>query len=219
MIEQMRAQTGRPHWLFLDEDHHLMPSERPPGSSQPTLADCIMLTVDPHSMDPAMLESVDVLLATDSESLRKFIEVAGLQTPRIDEPEPGEIIVWARADGSEPILMKPQKSSARRLRHRRKYAEGELPEDRSFYFRGADLKLNLRAQNLEMFLQLAEGIDDGTWLHHLQQGDYSRWIRSALKDTELAEEVDLAEKSTSRDPKRSRERIKAAIERRYTAPA
>src|SRR6266446_10126510 len=55
---------------------------------------------------------------------------------------------------------------AQRLRHSRKYAEGELGEDKSFYFRGQEGSLNLRAQNLVLFLQIAEGVDDGTWLYH-----------------------------------------------------
>jgi len=45
-------------------------------------------------------------------------------------------------------------------RHTRKYAEGELDEDRSFYFRGPEGRLNLRAQNLALFLQIAEGVDN-----------------------------------------------------------
>ena len=56
-------------------------------------------------------------------------------------------------------------------------------------FRGPDEKLNLRAHNLELFVQMAEGVDEETWLHHLRQGDYSRWFRDAIKDPELADEA------------------------------
>ena len=59
---------------------------------------------------------------------------------------------------------------AEHRRHSRKYAEGELPQDRSFYFRGPQGKLNLRAQNLMVFLQMAEGVDDETWLASSAQG-------------------------------------------------
>jgi hypothetical protein len=41
--------------------------------------------------------------------------------------------------------------------------------------RGPENALNLRAQNLMIFLQLADGVDDRTWQHHLHAGDYSRW--------------------------------------------
>lgn len=100
----------------------------------------------------------------------------------------------------------------------RKYAEGDLGDDRCFYFRGEDDQLNLKAQNLIMFIQLAEGVDDRTWLHHLHQQDYSNWLQNSIKDQTLAEEVSQIETTTDFSPSESRERIKAAIEKRYTLP-
>jgi hypothetical protein len=100
----------------------------------------------------------------------------------------------------------------------RKYAEGELPEHRSFYFRGPEGKLNLRVQNLNMFIQIAEGVDDETWLYHLRRCEYSGWIRWAIKDDELVAEIEAVERDVH-DPAESREQIKSAIERRYTAAA
>ena len=38
-----------------------------------------------------------------------------------------------------------------------------------------------------LFMQMAEGVDDATWLYHLQQGDYVRWFRDKIKDEELAD--------------------------------
>ena len=105
-----------------------------------------------------------------------------------------------------------------RKRHRRNYAQGELSEDRSFYFRGPQQKLNLRAHNLATFIRLADGLDDETWLYHLNRGDYSRWIRESIKDDVLAGEVYNYENDKSGNPRESREGIKSAIERYYTAP-
>ena len=93
---------------------------------------------------------------------------------------------------------------AQRLRHSRKYAEGELGEDKSFYFRGPEGSLNLRARNLVLFLQLAEGVDDGTWLYHLHAGDYSRWVRDAINDDELAGEIANIEADELLNPSESR---------------
>jgi hypothetical protein len=107
---------------------------------------------------------------------------------------------------------------AERKRHRRKYAEGELEPERVFYFRGPEGKLNLRAQNLQTFLQLAEGVDDETWLFHLQRGDYSQWFTSAIKDKDLGEAISAIEKNKSLNPAESRAKIAKLIEERYTAP-
>jgi len=68
-------------------------------------------------------------------------------------------------------------------------------------------------------MQLADGVDDETWLHHLRQQDYSRWFREAIKDEDLAAEAAAVETQPGLSPKESRELIKAAIERRYTMPS
>jgi hypothetical protein len=104
-------------------------------------------------------------------------------------------------------------------RHTRKYAEGDLGEERSFYFRGPDDALNLKAQNLETFLQLAEGVDDATWEHHLREGHYSEWFRRDIRDEDLAAEAAEVEGDEGLDAKESRARIAEHVRRRYTAPA
>ena len=106
-----------------------------------------------------------------------------------------------------------------RRRHRRKYAEGELGPDRSFYFRGPDGKLNLRARNLMQFVQIGEGVDDETWIYHLRNGDYSEWVRTSVKDQPLADEIEKIEKEGMDSANSSRERIQEEIERRYTGAA
>ena len=67
-----------------------------------------------------------------------------------------------------------------------------------------------------VFLQIAEGVDDVTWLHHLRMGDYSRWVAQSIKDQELASEIALIEKNTDLDARESRAQVKDAIDHRYT---
>jgi len=130
----------------------------------------------------------------------------------------GEVAVWF-LDSNEAIdRMQAVPGNAERKRHRRKYAEGELEPERVFYFRGAAGKMNLRAHNLNTFLQLAEGVDDDTWLFHLQRGDYSKWLSSAVKDSELGEEVKRVEEDRSLSATETRRAISKAIEAKYTAP-
>ena len=79
--------------------------------------------------------------------------------------------------------------------------------------------LNLRAQNLTIFMQMADGVDDETWLHHLQANDYSRWVREAIKDDQLADELREIEGQPARGPIETRSAIRETIERKYTTPA
>jgi hypothetical protein len=58
-----------------------------------------------------------------------------------------------------------------------------------------------------------------TWLYHLDAQDYSRWVREAIKDDELADELQQIEGQPGRDPEATRRSVREAIERKYTAPA
>ncbi len=104
-----------------------------------------------------------------------------------------------------------------RIRHRRKYAEGDL-RWHSFYFRGQDGQHNLKAQNLLVFCQLAQGIDEESWLFHLRRGDYSRWFRGAIKDEYLANETERIEGRYDLSPLQTRQMIQELVAARYTLP-
>jgi hypothetical protein len=75
----------------------------------------------------------------------------------------------------------------------------------------------LRAQNLQLFLQIAEGVDEQTWNYHLRRGDYSNWFRTQLKDNDLAETIAEIEQNQTVSADESRAAVRATIEQRYTA--
>lgn len=224
-LQELRARTGRPHWIIVDEAHHLLPASWDPSGLLPQeLKGMMLITVQPESVAPAALSFMDAVVAVGDapvETMRAFTQVLGHGPPAIDPVAlaPGEALAWWRRTGEEPFHFRIAPPRAERRRHRRKYAEGDLGPDRSFYFRGPEGKLNLRAQNLMIFIQLAEGVDDDTWLYHLRRGDYSRWFREYIKDEALAAEAARIESLSNVSPRQSRAGIKAEIEQRYTAPA
>ena len=225
-LQELRAQTGHPHWIVIDEAHHLLPSSWDPAplTLPGEIYGMLMITMQPDHIAPAALAIVDTVIAmgeTPEHTIRAFCEAVGQPPPPLTPTalDRGEALVWLRQAGNEPVWIQSVPPRSERRRHRRKYAGGELPPDRSFYFQGAVGKLNLRAQNLRLFLQLAEGVDDETWLYHLRRGDYSHWFQEAIKDEELASEAARIEQQPEISAQESRRLIKAAIEDRYTAPS
>jgi hydroxymethylpyrimidine pyrophosphatase-like HAD family hydrolase len=217
-ILEARAKTGRPHWLVVDEAHHLLPTTWSPASSTipQELGGTILITVHPEHVSPAALAFVDVVIATGkaaSETMTGFSRAAQLSSalPAMAEPGPGEALVW--------FARRTRQAKVERRRHKRNYAQGELSPEQSFYFRGPQGKLNLRAQNLLTFLQMGEGVDEETWLHHARQGDYSRWFLTTIKDEELAAVAREIEQNGEDGVAESRKKLRAAVESRYTAPA
>ncbi|HSP97429.1 MAG TPA: HAD-IIB family hydrolase [Candidatus Dormibacteraeota bacterium] len=220
-LQELRSRTARPHWIVVDEAHHLMPADwEPMPTLPPALHNLLLITVHPDHLARAALAAVDTVIAVGQPlvvPMRALPASAGAP-PATLVPPPGHAGVWSTHLGAAPTSVRILPSEADHRRHRRKYAEGELGEDKSFFFRGPQGKLNLRAQNLQMFLQIADGVDDDTWRHHLRAGDYSQWMRQAIKDPQLAAEAAAVEAAPDADPRESRRRIRAAVEQRYTLP-
>ena len=220
-----RARTARPHWLIADEAHHMLPKQRD-GSSlalSNALPGTILITVHPDAMSPEALKLVTVVIALGPKArdvVKTFCDITGRKLPsRLRAPDSDSVLYWRPGEKHGPRLVKADKPKQSRKRHTRKYAVGEIDEAGSFYFRGPKDKMKLRAQNLMMFVQIAEGIDDRTWQHHLRAGDYSEWFRKQIRDDELADETAEIERNRKLSPEESRKLIAEAVKRRYTGPA
>ena len=225
-LQERRAKSGRPHWILVDETHHLLPRDWQPVQAvlAKDLTGMVYVTVHPDHVAKSVLLPVDVVVALGDDpagTIAGFCRTVDLPLPKVESTplDHGEAVFWDRRSTGLPSTLRIAPCEADRQRHRRKYAEGELPEDRSFFFRGPDNLLNLRAHNLILFMQLAEGVDEKTWLHHLRQGDYSKWMSESIKDSHLADTVRRIEQQPSISAERSRQMIRSAIEERYTVPA
>ena len=225
-IRELRARTGRPHWLILDEAHHAIPASwRPTDQNLPELLDgVVMVSVTPKLLAPSVLRALDTLIVLGDrprEMVREFADANRLPAPDAvpEALESGTALLWSKTAEGQPTLVRVEPSRTERRRHLRKYAEGELPEDRSFYFRGPEGKLNLRAHNLIQFMDLGDGVDDDTWLFHLRQGEVSRWLRHGIKDEPLATQAAAIEKNQQLDAAASRKKMRELIEATYTLPA
>jgi HAD superfamily hydrolase (TIGR01484 family) len=225
-LQEMRARVGRPHWLIVDEAHHLFPTswERGELALPLDLDRTVLITVHPGQVHASILAAVDTVVAvgqSPERTLGDFCQAIQVPPPAVEavELEAGQVLFWDRQAGDPPFRLRVVPHRTERHRHVRKYAEGELPPERSFYFRGPKGLLNLRAQNLILFLQMAEGVDDETWMFHLREGDYSRWFRERIKDDDLAAEAQRVERTAGLSPQQSRELIRSAVLQRYTLPA
>jgi hypothetical protein len=182
----------------------------------------ILVSTHPNGLAGALLATVTTVVVVGKSPqamIDEFCARTGRAAPVFPEeslPE-GDVFVYRPDEGTYRVRCDPPKEKLKR--HARKYAEGELGEDKSFYFRGPEGALNLRAQNLSMFLQLARGVDEPTWLHHLQRGDYSRWFRDAIKDEELADAASEIEAQAEVGARATRERIEALVTGRYAVSA
>ncbi len=224
-LQALRNRTGRPHWVIIDEAHHMLhpfwDQTLEPGWSEPGAI--IIVTVNPSEISTKVLSGIDIVAAVGQKPLRtlkNFAQAIGLKPPTGEEVTLGlgEMFVWFRHEYEHPRRLTIGSSPVEHQRHMRKYAAGDIGRERSFYFTGPQNRLKIKCQNLFLFLQIAEGLDDDTWSFHLKRGDYSSWFRDVIRDCFLADEVQKVEKDVSLSAGSSRQRISDLIRSRYAPP-
>ena len=91
-LQEFRAATGRPHWIVVDEAHHLLPASwRAAEHTLPRELDSILfITVHPELMAPSAISAIDLMIAvgTSPENcIRAWSAMLGLRArrPRADD--------------------------------------------------------------------------------------------------------------------------------------
>ncbi|MXV50806.1 HAD-IIB family hydrolase [Pedobacter sp. HMF7647] len=220
----MRKNYGHPHWFIFDEAHHLIPKEASATyfNMPAHFTRFFAITTKPELINETLVKEVDTIVALGKDAektIQSFAEIRNInfhydQSHNLPQ---GEALVWNADTSSAPVLIKSSVPLKVMQRHRKKYATGDMGPD-SFYFKGPEGKLNLKAFNLNTFVQLSKGVDDETWLFHLRNKDYSKWFKEFVNDDELSRLTEHIEESES-DVTKSREAISKLVEERYTAPA
>ena len=118
-LQELRAKTGRPHWVLVDKTHRLMPREWDPSATAPAreLTGMIYMTVHPDMIAPAVLRTVDVVAAFGKDpgaAIRKFAEAADAGAPPTDSMAlaPGEALLWFKRSGERPVKIRVAPSRA-----------------------------------------------------------------------------------------------------------
>jgi hypothetical protein len=219
VLVQLRRDLSRPHWLILDEAHHLVPfpsgitADRFPSDFN----NFIIISTSPHALHSAALSKIGMIITIGDNPAYPFEQFGKMLQCAVPTAIPvlhkGEICVWERGPQA-PYVARYNQPHQLQQRHKKKYAQGDMG-DNSFIFRGEDKRLHLVANNLMLFLHIAEGIDIDTWLYHLHRKDYTNWFRKTIHDEDLAKKGEEAEKMT--DAPASRRHILDFIAEKYTA--
>ena len=107
-VLEEKARTGRPHWLVVDEAHHMLPAGPNAANLARALPDRGVLYITVHAglMEPAALEHVGTLLVIGghpAKTIAEFCKAAGDGNPLCptvpgDKLPPGDAMVWRRGE-------------------------------------------------------------------------------------------------------------------------
>jgi hydroxymethylpyrimidine pyrophosphatase-like HAD family hydrolase len=221
----LRCQTGRPHWLLVDEAHEVFPKGHRglPRTGPSELPAMVLMTISPGSLSVDALQAVKTVIVLGRqpfEAFAEFAEAVGTSTPtEFPQPSSDEALYWTWRSEKPPSLVRVTPPAQRHKRHEGKYAEGDVGVGRSFYFTSPSGSHTMGAKNLFVFVEVAERVDDETWERHLRAGDYSAWFRHVIRDEGLAQAAAAVERDRLLDSRESRARIKDAVYGRYAAPS
>ena len=221
LLAAVRATTGRPHWVVIDEAHHLFPAGPPAGEPPKIFEEQVCLvTMQPDLLHPSLLEKVTTVFAVGDEAgnlLTSFTKARGLPPPPAGlQAFSGEALMLtvAAKRAGKPVRFRVSPRRTEHRRHLRKYSAGDLG-DRSFIFRGPDRRLSLRAYNVGVFVEMANGVDLDTWTYHFKKGDVAKWFLESVKDPALADEI-AAVQLEDRPADSGREKVVSLIRARYS---
>ncbi|RXF69892.1 HAD-IIB family hydrolase [Hansschlegelia zhihuaiae] len=215
---ELRHETGRPHFLLIDEAHHFLPrSDAEHGEALLSrIPGVVLITVKPELVARAALAEIDVVLGAGpvQSAFAAIAEVNGVAAPRGPVPNAGEFLFW-RVKDSGPARIVPNRAPAQpHNRHRGKYAAGDVGRLKGFRFGhlGEDAPC---AKNLNDFVRLAAAVEDGVWLRHLRSGDFAAWFLNVIRDEQLARTAAEIGSQTGLPTAESRRRIIESVKERY----
>ncbi len=199
--EAHREHHGFPHWVIYDEAHLLGAEEEAHWARR---GGYVLSSFAPAALPAGELDSSDVVL-TLSDDDRADMALVRRATVRFGCAPPRAFAIAER--------------QTEHVRHRRKYADVRLPNERRFYFHAADGQSIRPAATMEEFRAAISHLDQRTLEYHLDRGDFSRWLNGTIADKGFAKQVAAWEDEVSArhasDVERLRNQLARAIEERY----
>jgi len=218
VLVELRREYSRPHWLIMDEAHHLVPGPSEITDHFPAdFNNFIVISTSPHALHASALAKIGMIISIGENAAYPFEQFGQLLQVEVPTDIPklaeGEICVWERGGPMVPFVVRYNQPHQLLQRHKKKYAQGDMGYN-SFIFTGEERRLNLVANNLMLFLHIAEGVDIETWLYHLCRKDFTNWFRNTIHDEDLAKVGEEAEKM--KDASASRRHVLDFIAQKYT---
>jgi hypothetical protein len=199
-IRHARQQSGRPHWVILDEAHY---SLHPGGVADHALGIAdkgfCLATYRSSWLRDSVLASVDVFVLARTAMAEELGFLRSRLAPLLggdaavlaalgDLPS-GEFLVIEPEGGPGGLTIVAAPRETVHVRHLKKYADSRVPSDRRFLFRHPDGRLFAEADSLQAFRRAVAAAEEDVLAHHVGRGDFSRWVLGVFSDRELARQL------------------------------
>ncbi|HEY0339666.1 MAG TPA: HAD family hydrolase, partial [Steroidobacteraceae bacterium] len=108
-LAELRAHSGHPHWVIVDETHHLLPADEASGEllSLGDAGSVLHITERPKLVSREVLRATSLFIALGASAqslLNEFCQVSGLECPatRLTLPTNGAALAWRPTSPNVP---------------------------------------------------------------------------------------------------------------------
>ncbi|MGZ4584438.1 MAG: HAD hydrolase family protein [Mycobacterium sp.] len=200
--EAHREHHGFPHWVIYDEAHLLGTDEEAHWARR---GGYVLSSFAPASLPAQEIDNSDVVLALTTRAAAANMTSVRRATISFGGGPSRAFTTAERQTGH--------------VRHRHKYADARLPDERRFYFHTIDGRSVRPAATMHEFQAALGHLDYRALQYHLDRGDFSRWLDGTIADRDLAKQVAAWEDEVlarhAADVERIRHELIRAVEERY----
>jgi hydroxymethylpyrimidine pyrophosphatase-like HAD family hydrolase len=226
-LNEIRHRTGFPHRILLDEAHYFLDDAGARHLLDLERNGYIVVSYWASRLPKELLAATEVMVVTresnpaEVEALRRWCptcdEVARSRWAVLGQLRSGQAValpITEEAGGDLRVFtMAPRLTP--HVRHRAKYVDVPVTEQRAFVFSGDGQAAAQRARTLRQFVSMLEGLPAAEVAGYLRRGDFSRWIGDVFGDYPLAVELKTLEERHRSVTGDAGAEIAAAVRARY----
>lgn len=204
LVATLRRTTGLPHRIVLDEAHYFLHGPNVRELLDLDLGAYTLVTYRLSDLHPELRAAIDGVILKRTTDPREMGALAAIVGPEKLTPEwqaivsgldVGEAVLLPGVEEAEGRLLKFRllPRLTRHVRHKTKYVDVQLAEERGFAFTDTGKRLMPAVRTLKAFVEVLQTVPLRVLEGHAQRGDFSRWAADVFHDHVLASALEKVE--------------------------
>ncbi len=201
-LAALRRRTGLPHRIIVDEAHYFLQDPESQHLLDFELSGYTLVTYRASDLHPKALAACQAVIVTRESDPREIGALRALCRSCTESQGSEWTAMFERLVIGQAVALpitEEAHGQARRIhlaprltphvRHRAKYVDIPVSENRAFVFWRGGIQTGSRARTLREFADIVSKTPSGALDGHLRRKDFSRWIGGVFGDYQLSQSV------------------------------
>lgn len=199
-VAAIRRQTGLPHRVMVDEAHYFLHEAGSRDLLAYELAGYTLVTYRASELDADVRALSEVVIITsdmDPQEAQTLVmpycsseQYADMKTLLRQLPVDAAVLLPGVTEAPDvPRQFRIATRLTSHVRHRHKYLDVPVGDERAFVFTLGDEPTGQRARTLREFVVLLSDLPESAAVEHMKRGDFSRWVDDVFNDVSTAASI------------------------------